>query len=90
MAKHRANSAKSVRAVREWLAAYKLKLGCVDCGYNTNAAALQFDHEGPKLAAISELRSSKERILAEIKRGKCKVRCANCHAVKTWERKQPK
>lgn len=75
------------RKVRAWLAAYKLARGCKDCGYNKFACALQLDHEGPKTAAISMLRTSTARILAEIKHGRCVVRCANCHAVKTWERK---
>jgi len=86
--RHKQRSKSSVRKIRVWLSGLKLKLGCRDCGYNKHAAALQFDHEGPKIAAISELRTSKSRILAEIKRGRCKVRCANCHSIKTWERKQ--
>jgi len=52
--------------------------------YNANPCALQFDHEGPKTASISSIRSSQRRILTEIESGKCVLRCANCHAVKTW------
>jgi hypothetical protein len=74
--------------LRGWLAAYKLERGCADCGYAEHAAALQLDHEGPKAAAISQLRTSVARMLAEIRSGQCVVRCANCHAVKTWREKQ--
>jgi len=76
------------RKVRDWLATYKLERGCIDCGYKTHSAALQLDHEGPKAVAISTARSSIARLRAEIESGQCKVRCANCHAIKTWERKQ--
>lgn len=81
---HLKSCRKSKRGVRAWLAEYKLKRGCVDCGYKGHPAALQFDHEGKKIASISELRSSPRRILREIKAGKCKIRCSICHAVKTW------
>ena len=86
-AKMRASARRSARKVRQWLANYKLIRGCVDCGYKQFACALQLDHNGPKTASISELRSSKKRILEEIERGNCVVRCANCHAVKTWKEK---
>jgi DNA-binding transcriptional MocR family regulator len=86
--KHLAAARSSRRLVREWLAAYKLTLGCVDCGYREHAAALQLDHEGPKSVEIADARSSIKRLQAEIKAGSCKVRCANCHAVRTWQRKQ--
>lgn len=71
---------------REWVNAIKLEKGCIDCGYNTNSLALEFDHvRGTKLYAIGTLvanRASKQRILDEI--AKCEVRCANCHKIKTW------
>jgi len=87
--KHRATCRETRRKVYNWLAAYKLKRGCVDCGYRKHSAALQLDHEGPKSVEISEARSSIRRLKAEIEAGQCKVRCANCHSIRTWERKQP-
>lgn len=72
------------RNVYKWLADYKTARGCMDCGYNEHPAALQLDHTGPKVAAISELRTSIKRIEKEIEKGQCVVRCANCHAIKTW------
>ena len=70
-----------------WLAEYKETIGCVDCGYAVHFSALQLDHQGKKTAEISNIRSSKERLLKEIKSGDCVVRCANCHSVRTWANK---
>ena len=86
--KHRSSSAKYRNETREWLSGYKTGIGCVDCGYNKHPAALQLDHEGKKSIDIADARSSIKRLQEEIKNGECKVRCANCHSIKTWERKQ--
>lgn len=83
-AKHLKQTANSKTNVRRWLADYKKKKGCKDCGYRKHSAALQLDHEGKKSAHISDIRSSVRRLMQEIRRGKCVVRCANCHAVRTW------
>lgn len=88
--KHNKQGQMTASKTRQWLAAYKLERGCVDCGYKGHYAALQLDHEGMKTVAISTARSSVTRLMQEIEAGQCKVRCANCHAVKTWERKQLK
>jgi hypothetical protein len=67
----------------------KLARGCLDCGYDKDPRALDFDHLGtePKIAGISEMITYKwDRILTEI--DKCCVRCANCHRIKT-HRKPP-
>lgn len=67
--------------------AIKLASGCVDCGYNLHAEALEFDHlpEFQKLFQIggATMRSWKS-IEAEI--AKCEVVCANCHVVRTATR----
>ena len=67
----------------------KLAQGCVDCGYNEHAIALQFDHvRGIKKSNVSDLIRrdySWKTILKEIE--KCEVRCSNCHAVMTAHRK---
>jgi hypothetical protein len=86
--RHRKSGRKTRRIARVWLASYKMEYGCVDCGYRKHSAALQLDHEGNKSVEISEARSSIGRLQAEIKIGKCKVRCANCHAIRTWQCKQ--
>jgi len=86
-AKWRAYNSAQRRGVRRWLANYKLQRGCVDCGYALHFAALQLDHEGPKSHWISDIRSSVARVEHEIKVGRCRVRCANCHSIKTWAEK---
>lgn len=74
---------------REFIHAYKLEQGCAICGYNASAVALQFDHIEPSTKSfnISSAVSnrSKEVIEEEIK--KCRVLCANCHAIHTHEEK---
>lgn len=86
--KHRISGNNYRSDVRAWLAEYKIEMGCVDCGYKKHYSALQLDHEGIKSVEISDARSSISRLKKEIEDGNCKVRCANCHSIKTWERKQ--
>lgn len=74
------------RMIKDWLSAYKLASGCIDCGYRGHPAALDIDHVEGKTANVSELKSI-TAIQAEIERHKCVVRCANCHRIKSWETK---
>ena len=63
---------------------YKLDKGCIDCGYNDDPVALDFDHRDPSLklfGVASMMTFSWARITAEL--DKCAVRCANCHRIKT-------
>lgn len=67
---------------------YKKTLKCIDCGYNKHIEALDFDHLAGKFKNISQMivnSYSWGKILEEI--SKCEVRCANCHRVKTHERR---
>lgn len=66
---------------------YKVKVGCVDCGFNRWPEALDFDHgsRSSKRDNVARLLvSSKGVIMREIR--KCVVRCANCHRHKTKRR----
>ena len=75
------------RAVKTFLADYKMKLGCIDCGYNKHHSALEFDHvKGEKKLNIS-LAKSITQAKEEIK--KCEVVCSNCHRVRTYNRLYP-
>jgi hypothetical protein len=61
---------------------------CVDCE-NTDIRVLEFDHinddkEGNISHAVNNAWSIK-RLTNEM--GKCQVRCANCHRIKTIERR---
>jgi hypothetical protein len=75
------------RRRRVWLNEIKLDRGCTDCGYKEHPEALQFDHvRGEKKFGIGTgYTRSKESVLAEIE--KCEVVCANCHAVRTANRR---
>lgn len=70
---------------------YALKANpCTDCGTVYHPAAMHFDHlpgsEKVKDVATLMRYASTERLLDEI--AKCELVCANCHAVRTWERAQ--
>jgi hypothetical protein len=71
---------------RHWLNRYKLIKGCERCGYNTNGVALHFDHIEPskKVGQVSKmLKDGRRKLIEEVR--KCRVLCANCHAIKTYE-----
>lgn len=79
-----AQAAARIRAVKEWINAYKVEQGCIDCGYAANPIALDIDHMSGKTKNISALKSI-DAVKAEIARHGCVVRCANCHRIKSWE-----
>lgn len=72
----------------------KTERGCESCGWNLDPCALQFDHLDPSTKyrtrngnivhpadMIKNNRYSLKTVLAEI--AKCRVLCANCHAIHT-------
>lgn len=67
----------------------KLKTGCVDCGFNAHPAALEFDHLPGhiKSGTIAQLvyGATLKNLMIEI--AKCEVVCANCHAIRTAQRR---
>ena len=85
-------SARARKRRTNWRLAGMIKIasGCIDCGYAAHAEALQFDHTSDdKKGNVSDLIRSDyswTTIMTEI--NKCEVRCANCHAVKTSQRKR--
>jgi hypothetical protein len=86
---HRANQGRYLRGRSVILEAKKN--GCVDCGYNAHPAALDFDHL-PGTDKKFELALGHSRSVAAIKRelAKCECVCANCHRVRTFNRKPAK
>ena len=72
-------------AIRQWLSDFKVAAGCVDCGYSAHPHALHFDHLSDKTLNVS---SAKSIAQAQKEIAKCEVRCANCHAIKTHDRRQ--
>jgi isopentenyl phosphate kinase len=87
-AKEAEYAAQKWRKFREQMSAYKLALGCVDCGYKGHPSALEFDHvTGKKSKSVMAFQSIK-RAMEEV--AKCVVRCANCHRIKTYNERQEK
>jgi hypothetical protein len=75
-------------AIAEWSRELKNQ-PCTDCGGVFHYAAMEWDHRPgeEKVAEVSLLvlkSGSRRRILEEI--AKCDLVCANCHAVRTFER----
>jgi len=71
---------------REFLDIVKLETGCELCGYNDHPRALQFDHikpEDKEFTISSLLTCAMDKLLKEI--AKCRVLCANCHSVHSWQ-----
>ena len=72
---------------RGWLSEYRLKQGCVDCGYRDHVAALDFDHNGAE-KSFSIMRDGVNRswnnLMVEVE--KCDVVCANCHRIRTYNK----
>lgn len=68
----------------------KLESGCADCGYREHPAALHFDHMPgtKKFRGVAQMivNTSMDKLLEEI--AKCEVVCANCHAVRTANRRK--
>jgi hypothetical protein len=78
---------KRARKIKEFIANYKLKKGCIDCGYNKHHSALEFDHiNGEKKLNVCFAKSVAQA-LKEIE--KCEVVCSNCHRVRTYNRIYP-
>lgn len=63
---------------------------CADCGVGYPVYVMQFDHLDPaakefNIGVIGPT-ASRSRLIAEI--AKCDVVCANCHAERTYQRRQ--
>lgn len=83
---HREHRLRRWRAGVERVAQYKLAAGCIDCGYNAHAVALDMDHvRGTKTANVARLYAAASETL-EAELAKCDVVCANCHRIRTAAR----
>ena len=74
------------------LGQYKVKCGCADCGWRGHPAALDFDHINPEDKSFHIAQSiagrSVKGIFEEVR--KCRVLCANCHRIHTYNEAQGK
>src|ERR1017187_661533 len=73
---------------RDVLGMIKTTAGCMDCGYDTNPVALDFDHRPgeEKLFPVGLGARTKSWVVIWAEIDKCDVRCANCHRIRTAER----
>ena len=70
---------------REFLAWYKKTRGCQECGYDDHPAALTFDHLNPEEKVFNPAdygSHSWSDLLHEV--AKCRVLCANCHNIHSY------
>lgn len=78
-----------VRKRIDFINAYKMSRGCADCGWCGHPHALEFDHRPgeDKVADVTKMRirGTMAQLIAEMK--KCDVVCANCHRIRTAERR---
>lgn len=69
--------------IRSWLRNHKKTLSCCNCG-NSDHRVLQFHHLRDKEFNIADFgKKSITTILNEI--SKCRVLCANCHAIEHYK-----
>lgn len=60
---------------------------CVNCGYSNNIAALQIDHIIPKKRRTAcEPNQAGKVLRGKIPKEEVQLLCANCHAIKTYEK----
>jgi hypothetical protein len=89
LARRRQHRAERKREFVVWYEALKADRPCADCGGRFPPAAMQWDHlpGTEKIADVANLmrRLCKRRIVEEI--AKCELVCANCHAVRTVNRR---
>lgn len=74
--------------VRKEFQQFKEKNPCADCGNFYPYYVMQFDHVSDKKFTVSSQSASfgSKRFMKELK--KCDLVCANCHAIRTFKRRQ--
>ena len=89
VARHGVKRSQRQRALLARIQQIKVERGCVDCGYNTHAVALDFDHMPGhvKNFRIATMSGGNSWPLIEAEIAKCEVVCANCHRIRTADRR---
>lgn len=77
------------KEMRQRVLALKLAAGCAVCGFNAHGAALEFDHLPgfQKVNDVSKLVRTGNWASVEAEIAKCEIVCANCHRIRTFERR---
>lgn len=78
-------------AIRKLIDEKKTNTPCADCGIQYPFPAMEFDHvRGTKLFNLASA-TAKARTLQAVEEemAKCEIVCANCHAVRTYNSKDP-
>ncbi len=72
----------------DYLIELREKTPCMDCGTNYPYYIMEFDHREklPESRVTTLVGNSWKKLLTEIE--KCDIVCANCHRVRTWQRRQ--
>ena len=83
---------KRKKKLRDWLTEFKSKKSCIDCKQVFECPeVLEFDHTGTdKRANVSSLTTKVSQEILEKEIAKCELVCANCHRIRTWNRRQNK
>jgi hypothetical protein len=78
------------RQLRAWIGELKRSQPCTDCGGYFHWVAMAYDHlpGNQKRAEVSNLVASGYRSVLVGELAKCELVCANCHAVRTYQRRQ--
>ena len=78
------------KRIKAEVAAYKLEQGCMDCGSrDLIAACYEFDHrpDEKKVEIVSRLKKNDSKSVLWDEIAKCDVVCANCHRIRTEDRR---
>jgi hypothetical protein len=84
--KSKVRKATAKKSTSQELNQLKISTGCIDCGYNLNPEALDWDHKpelGKKRANVAKIRRSNGKLATALEIAKCELRCSNCHRVRT-------
>ena len=83
--RYKQNNKRTKMRVREYVLKQKNN-PCVDCGIKYPFYVMHFDHldASTKSSDVSRLDTQFNRVVKEI--AKCELVCANCHAIRTWQR----
>ena len=84
----RMNTERYRQAAREHVWGLKENSPCTDCGLHYPHYVMQYDHLDNKVLDVSRMVQDGYSIATIDKEiAKCELVCANCHCVRTWNRR---